>query len=582
MFAKMTEFIMKHRLALLISFAGGILLVMPVIISILNIGFDNFRGVYPVMNADAYLYNSILNDVWDGHYFTGNAYYAEGKDGYFLNPSLAQIVVSTVGKTLGLSLPLTSFLSDLTLTTILFFLSYLFVYLVTRSRKISLLFLSAYILLFYHFDPVVLAHQFGLVFLYMGLILIYYIFYAEESSPRLHAMTAVVIGALFYVYPFYWTFLLTLYGVNVLARYRQYFTKERLWDLLYFSLAFLIVVMPYVVNLRGAASTGFYGETMARYGLIKTHFPACYFNIFMISLTAMGLFFATRRGKIERLKFWVALLVSLWIVNWQNVITGTYVQFSSHYYVLTAVMCLILIVSVIADMRASPLKERRYYLVLACGIFFMFLGILVYKQYPYLTRWLKLSLTEEQMMDLQSKRDLFDWLNDNTEKDSVVYSLDEQVNSLLPIYTHNNVYYFGFGGLFLASDSVVEKRWIRSNIFRGEITEDTILNEQRNIWNNKFVDVYQNYQVRKRLLGYLGISLPEVEQIPASEITRMKKEYDSVSKGKIADRIKDFSIDYILIKDSKANKKYTDKIVSLFPDTPCVKAGDAYCIYRIK
>lgn len=573
------EFIKKHWLAIFLSLCGGLLLVMPVITAIYNIGIDNFRGVYPVMNADSYLYEAILGDVWDGHFATGNAYYAEGKEGFFLNPPLAQIIVSVVGKSFGLSLPLTSFLSDFFLTAILFFLAYFFVYLITASRKASLIFLFLYVLLFYYFDPVVLSHQMGLVFLYFGLILIYHLFYSEGELLLPHILLALIIGALFYIYPYYWTFLLTLYGVNILSRYKIYLSQERLSHVGFFALVLFISVIPYIINMRGAISSGAYEETMMRYGLINTHFPACYFNVFLIALTAIGLYWATKGTRVNNLKFWIVWLGSLLIINWQNVITGVYVQFSSHYYALTAVMCLILLVSVLGGGVVVAMKDRKYYLG-ACTILFILLSILIYKQFPYFKGWTKMTLPAEEMLELQSKKDVFDWMNKNTKAESVVYSFDEQMNYLLPIYTHNNVYYSGYGGIFLAPDLSVEKRWVRYNIFKDDISEEMIKSEHKGIWTCKFVDRYQNYEVRRRLLGYLGIKLPKIENLSEQDIERVKQEYDFVLKDNIGDRIKDFVVDYILIKNNDL-AKYQDKISEVFLGRKCDKIGIDYCIYKI-
>ncbi len=80
----------------------------------------------------------------------------------------------------------------------------------------------------------------------------------------------------------------------------------------------------------------------------------------------------------------------------------------------------------------SPIHNnfKTITIVLTAGL--LLHGILMHASYAILT-YKDFTLSESQ-------RELFAWLDNNTEKDTVVMTLNPENNILLPVYTHNNVF----------------------------------------------------------------------------------------------------------------------------------------------
>ena len=138
------------------------------------------------------------------------------------------------------------------------------------------------------------------------------------------------------------------------------------------------------------------------------------------------------------------------------------------------------------------------------------------------------------MLELQNERKIFDWLNANTQKDSVIYFLGKgDFGSNLPIYTNVNLYYGGLPTSFLVSDSEIIDRWLRQNLFNDEINEAYLKDKYKTytLLANRFIDNYQNKMVRRKIVrfftGYIGL---EPELVPQWYTDKLLQAYQEVKK----------------------------------------------------
>ena len=97
----------------------------------------------------------------------------------------------------------------------------------------------------------------------------------------------------------------------------------------------------------------------------------------------------------------------------------------------------------VAVSKTKKQKNIAGYLFAVFGSALIF-SMLFYKSFDGVKLVFTLKTSPKHMLELQEQRKLFDWLNENTQKDAVVYFLGEGVfESNLPIYTDVNLYYGG-------------------------------------------------------------------------------------------------------------------------------------------
>ncbi|MFA4818130.1 MAG: hypothetical protein WC608_05450 [Parcubacteria group bacterium] len=539
-------------LALVIS----LLVVRPTLFAIYQSGWKNFNGVYPILNDDEEHYLAMSKRLYDGRTL-GNVYLKEHQNDLPLMPDLAEWLIAKEAKALRLTVPATFFLNDFILPFLGVVLLYLLFVRITAEKKIAAGFSVFFYLLFLFSFGRPINPQFSFIFLVLSIILIWEIFFKDLSGRRLvcyNIFLGATFGMLLYVYPYYWTAVLVLYIVSLLA---GVVVKKSFETIKYSSVFFitaLIFGLPYFRSLAALAKNPFYNESLSRLGLLNIHWPGCYFNVLLIALTGLALLLCRRLiGTKQEFYFSLALLLAAWGLNWQNIITGKYLQFSSHYYQVTVFFSFLVLAIIFKNLRAA-LKNNGWVGLnktdwLAIVFALAFLALLVYKQKEHLKIGFINNLPAEQLAELQEGGKTFDWLNQNTLPDSVIYFLgsDSQSN-LISIYTRNNLYAQGYGAAYLLSDDELEDRWARQNIFKDKVDGDFILADQRSIWLNKFIDRYQNQVVRNKIIQALtGKKTAEPILVPPEYVARVLNKYNEIKKEDPRTALKKYELDYILL-----------------------------------
>ena len=160
--------------------------------------------------------------------------------------------------------------------------------------------------------------------------------------------------------------------------------------------------------------------------------------------------------------------------------------------------------------------------------------MLFYKSFDGIKLVFALKTPPEYMLELQEERKIFDWLNANAPKDSVVYFLGKgDFGSNLPIYTNVNLYYGGLPTSFLVSDKEIIDRWLRQNLFNNEINEEYLKNKNKTytLLANRFIDSYQNKMVRRKIVRFFtGYNLAEPELAPQWYTDMLLQSYQEVKK----------------------------------------------------
>lgn len=237
------------------------------------------------------------------------------------------------------------------------------------------------------------------------------------------------------------------------------------------------------------------------------------------------------------------------MLNWQNVITGKYLLFSSHYYPAT-VLFAFLIFAVCAKFLADSFLEKNKIDIkrLAVIIFMIVLfAAVAYRQKSDIRGAYLNIVCPPDISSRQSLMPVADWLNKNTPKDSAIYALGSSYEWLIPVYTQDNVYWHSYAGFYLISDEELENRWVVQNFFNN-VTEKFITSDRGNIWAQKFVDARLNKEVRRKIMQFItGKTYPETALMDQAHIDRVLEKSQQFKKMGFEKALKIYAADYVLL-----------------------------------
>src|SRR3989344_2063822 len=448
----MLEFAKKHLFILLPALVIGILIFVPTFLSVKKAG-ENFEGIYPMFNDDEAYYLATAEEVFDGRH----------NQDLSLQQSLLEINIASEARLLGSSIPTVAVINDFLLPFLGVILLYALIFDLTKSRKISYIFSFLFYFIFLSYFNRPTNPQFSFLPFLLALLLVYKIVSQKYDSKKiiiLNISLGLVFGSLFYIYPFYWTTTLVLYAVGTITlalsqKEFQYWIKN--WFV--FGLTSALVALPYLFNLLRSIKNSSFLETSIRQGMVFNHYPAAFFNVALM-FGCILLIYIIRKNITDKrlLVFMYSLPISGIVLNWQNVITVKYLQFSSHYY-QPIILFAFLIIAIL--LKTNPKKFGATCLVV------MMMAIIIYKQKDDIRGAYLNIISPADISSLQNLASVANWLNTNTPKDSAVYTLGEELNEFLPVYTHDNVYWHYYENMQLISDEESENRWVLQNIFEN-------------------------------------------------------------------------------------------------------------------
>ena len=204
------------------------------------------------------------------------------------------------------------------------------------------------------------------------------------------------------------------------------------------------------------------------------------------------------------------------VVN-QHVITGSNLEFSSHYWPETVFWCVFTLFDTGSFLANRFSRQSQKYMF---GISVVIVVIFAYFSFSQI-------ITAETVYgpsDIyeQSYAPIFAWLDTNTKKDDVVYAGDA-LNYEIPVYTADNVYYSPGAILFFMSDAEVQQRYIINHYF-DDFTTDYIAGHERGIYGAYLIDKYSHILSEAEIRRLFGLApIPDV-LMPQSDITEVQNE----------------------------------------------------------
>lgn len=264
----------------------------------------------------------------------------------------------------------------------------------------------------------------------------------DSSSLRRGVLAGLAIGLLFFTPFYYWTF--TLGGATWLVLTGR---QELRRALLLAILVALLTGIPYAVRTSQVLSLPEVQETLARVGyMVSGRQPEeGALPRFFLALAFAVLLFSQRRRPQPSARFlqpFVFLGPPLFL---QNVVTNRVVE-SYHW-----ISCLIPVWSLagVSLCRQWPVLTRPNS-VLRMGEILLAGAILV--QINASARWEVFRAERPRLYGMEtSMKQTLQWLNRRTASGSVVLA-EEDVMVLLPMFTHNKVYWSQYAGLHVVSE----------------------------------------------------------------------------------------------------------------------------------
>jgi len=517
-----------------------------------------FRGVYTTVSKDTIFYQARAKDVIDGHPFVTNPYLAEHKSGAPMQFWIPDYILAKPIGWFGISVPAGFIIWTFFLTAILALLSYAVLLIITESKKWSvlgvlLLHLGLFALKFIRLPPP------GLNFIFWLLVLLFALLFLTKGKKVYVVGSALSFGMIFNIYPYYWTFYVTVFAVftacTLLFRMKDVPYKK-------YALIFgggLLVGIPYFIFAYMSTHVEGYAESLERLGVIHTRFPSGISTV-VVGGMVIVIFILAYMKRVILIKplsvfLFAGTLAGIIVMN-QHLITGRNGEFSSHYDLGNMFWFAFSSIYVLNEwFKGKSEKVKKTVFVLACLVttFLAFRGAeaLIDQQITY----------RESEPYIQNYRPIFDWLSVHSNPEDVVYA-NGDLSTYIPIYTKQNVYYAGYSILFFMTDKEVHERFIINNYFE-KFTDEFVRKNQRGIFGGYYVNEYGHNASKNKVRKLFGMETVSFDMVPLHEVDNIKTQAQAIQKNTFEQALKAYKADYVVWDSIKNPNWKVDKLKSL-------------------
>lgn len=534
-FQKVIRNVRGHWEALVCAVAFAVLLVTPFVVQRLGLG-SQFQGIEPEFANDESLYMSGIRDVLDGHPSVGNAYLAEHKDKPPQQLFVSQIVLAQLTRLSGLEVAQARILIGAFLGLITFLAAYAVSYRILGSRMAGLV--VAVFMLFGWYGNLMnrpISPQFIFIFWWLAIGALWELNRPDASRKQM-VYAGGILGVLFYIYPYYWTWMVLFMALMVAGLW--FVDRQKTFRWIGALMIGCIIGSGSLIMSLQASRLSEYSETMTRLGMITTRFPSG-FEVVLVSglglLASAWLLYRRRIAQDRTMLFWiVALATSIVAVN-QHLITGKNFEFSSHYDTQAVSIAVLLAFFLL---RLYPWRRLIYAWVLVIAL------VNVWNSFYGLFS------VSETTAYRQEYAPVFAWLNHNAPADSVVYA-NSDLSYWIPVYTPHNVFSSRNAGFFLVSDAELERRFLAQHYF-DPVDYGLVLEQERALVGVRYIDQRGHIQQRNKLRRFLGLQEMSEPAMPASDVDRIVREAATMKARSFEQALRPFESHYF-VWDAVAN-----------------------------
>ncbi len=451
----------KHYLAILLALLVGAIYIAPHTYFAYKES-ANYQGIYMSRASDEEGYFTVINRIYENGE-VGNPYIFEYKDkGVSEYYRILELALAQFGKVFRLTISQLALVMKFFLPAILFVVVYLFMLalsgrkgtallggiLVLLGNEMARLSVSSIALTFLgkglfneflqYSRPV--NPEASAIFFFLALWLLLKL-YQERNSKVLPIVAGIFVGALAYIYFYFWAFALVLCGI-ILIYAAITRNKALLKDFFFNIVAGIVAVLPFlikVITLYSGAS-GKTDQSQIAKAFIHTHnfifekvilLPFLIFLFFYLWQFLKPEINQKIKAFNEHYRFLFFLLVTCVIVSNQQVITGIEIQ-QHHFHFFTNIPMFLIASSVFSSALIYTYFFRFSKIIFALLVFFVLLHAVGVQTSSY-RYW------APQFSYYQRYAPIFSWLNEHSKKDDVVYS-DHVISEMIPMYTSDYVY----------------------------------------------------------------------------------------------------------------------------------------------
>lgn len=163
------------------------------------------------------------------------------------------------------------------------------------------------------------------------------------------------------------------------------------------------------------------------------------------------------------------------------------------------------------------------------------------------------SAAKAQAPQMQAYQPVFDALVKQTQPDDVVYA-NETLSRLIPIYTHNSVYYDRHANLFFISDEEVRERFLRNHYFDG-VDESYLRSRERSLWGVRYIDQVGHARQKNKARKLISLESVPLPSLPQEEIKNTLERFTEIRKERFGDALKKYRVDW-LVWDKQADPQW--------------------------
>ena len=538
-------------ISLLCAIFFGAFMMTPFFAQRIHLG-DQFQGLYQPMANDVYFYMSRIQDVLDGHQFISNSYLWEHKDGLPQQLFLAENMLARPLALFHLTTQQGIVLYTGILNGVVFLLFYRVLYAMSRSRLASILGSFVFLVGFFSLKflrPV--SPQFNFIFFLTQFLFLWKII-QTDTRTKWFVANGLNLGLLVYIYPYYWTFFLLLI---VLLLY----TVRKL--VLTLGIAALIAV-PYAILAIKASHLPEYDETLTRLGMITTRFPSG-IDVLIVCVSIVLLFwFCIRRNLLSadlKVRFFLLALAASMIVMNQHLLTNKNLEFSSHYFLGGITIAFFAFMYLLYNAKLSQFRRT----LLTKTLTFMAIIIIAHGAIGFG----KSVIDTPPNLILQSYAPILRWLHQNTPNESVVYA-DEELSTLIPAHTRNNVYFARNANLFFLSDDETIDRVLINHYF-DTINAQWVRDHVREVYGVRYQDIYGHQTQENKLRKFLRMPQKSTVLLPDDAIDRVVIRARHIQGMTFEQALRNYRVDYIVWEPSRnpswkiADQKFLRLVVAI-------------------
>jgi len=347
-------------------------------------------------------------------------------------------------------------------------------------------------------------------FFIFALFFIFQVVFRETKKKLFILLAGVSYGLLFYLYFYFWVFTTIVLGVLFLFLFFGDERKAAIRIVLSGILGFLVSI-PFWVNQYMLGELPHHLELIERIGIEVGRDP----KLFLWKTYALFLFLAalaivfSRRGVVPRREgiFLAAIALSSIVALDINMVTN-FVPQSDHWSGRVFLITNGILWSVflyyffcyIGRKWMHRIPHRHLWKRIGIVLVFSMLFLLTYS-----VALKEIVLNKELAYRYTVARPLlqaYEWLNQNTSKDSVVVSPSSFTNIDIPVYTHNRIYFARAITTLATQDEILERFYGTYSLFKMSLGETLAFAESPNgifyLWGEQLRDKHPDSYLRPK------------------------------------------------------------------------------------